>query len=77
MANSSTSLAHAKNRAAAVLDLLVTLPPERRDLVLLCDFEGQSGVEAASRLGRTPAWVRITLHRTRQELRAAFSKLDN
>lgn len=60
-------------RAIEILDAVAKLPAQRRQLVMLCDYEGRSGGEAASLLGRTPAWVRITLHRTRKELRASLS----
>lgn len=61
------------SRIVDVLDSLAALPHERRQLVMLCDHDGCTGDEAAARLGRTPAWARTTLHRTRRELRAALS----
>lgn len=67
--------AHAARRAAEVLDLIAALPAPRRDLVMLCDYDGCAGGDAAIHFGRTPGWVRTTLHRTRADLRAAISRL--
>jgi RNA polymerase sigma-70 factor, ECF subfamily len=58
-------------RAHEAFDLLATLLPHRRELVVLCDYEGHTCCEAASLVGRSAAWVRTTLHRTRQELRGS------
>ena len=74
-AETAAESVHATRRATEVLDLIAELPPLRRDLVMLCDYEGCAGAEAANHFGRTPGWVRTTLHRTRGELRAAISKL--
>lgn len=68
------AFAHLQARAAGVLEVLARLRPHRRKVVLLCDYEGRTYEEAAATLGRTSAWVRTTLHRTRGELRNACSK---
>ena len=73
-ADTPAALAHTRDRAAGVFDLLAALRPQRRELLLLCDFEGRTSDEAAARLGHTSAWVRTTLHRTRKELRAALAR---
>jgi RNA polymerase sigma-70 factor (ECF subfamily) len=64
-----------QQRAAGVLDVLLKFRPERQKLILLCDYHGLTYEEAAADLGRSAAWVRTTLHRTRHEIRAASSEL--
>jgi RNA polymerase sigma-70 factor (ECF subfamily) len=67
--------AQARHRASGVLEALAALSPQLRELVFLCDYEGRTYKEAAIGLGRSTAWVRTTLHRTRRVVRAAYSKL--
>ena len=74
LVHSPEALDRTRQRTAAVLDVLATVHPERQKLVLLCDYDGLTYEEAAADLGRSAAWVRTTLHRTRREIRAASSQ---
>jgi RNA polymerase sigma factor (sigma-70 family) len=60
--------------AAAVMEAVGRLPERFRAAVVLCDLEGLSYREAASRLGWTHGAVRNRLARGRARLRAALTK---
>jgi RNA polymerase sigma-70 factor (ECF subfamily) len=76
LGDTPAALDRIRQRAAAVLDVLSTVHPERKKLVLLCDYDGLTYEEAAADLGRSAAWVRTNLHRTRHQIRAASSELQ-
>lgn len=60
----------------AVREALAVLSPEHRALVVLCDLQGLSCVEAAQVLECSPVSVRVRLCRARRRLRMLFSKVQ-
>ncbi|HBB96041.1 MAG TPA: sigma-70 family RNA polymerase sigma factor [Blastocatellia bacterium] len=66
-----TAVAKPLNRTAKeVLDLIRQLPDAYRETLVLRFVEGMTGPEIASRVGLTPASVRVNLHRGMKLLRA-------
>jgi RNA polymerase sigma-70 factor (ECF subfamily) len=59
--------------AAAVLDVIRSLPEAYREPLILRLVEGMTGPEIAARTGLTPGSVRVNLHRGMQQLRARLS----
>ncbi len=59
-----------EREAAAVLDLVRTLPDAYRETLVLRLVEGLTGPEIARRCGLTPGSVRVNLHRGMAMLRA-------
>jgi RNA polymerase sigma-70 factor (ECF subfamily) len=59
--------------AAAILDVVRSLPAAYRETLILRLVEGMTGPEIAGRTGMTPGSVRVNLHRGRQRLRAKLS----
>ncbi len=55
--------------AAAILELIQTLPDAYRETLVLRLVEGMTGPEIAERTGLTPASVRVNLHRGMKQLR--------
>src|SRR2546423_5664010 len=65
-----TAVAKPLNRTAKdVLDLIRELPDAYRETLVLRFVEGMTGPEIASRVGLTPASVRVNLHRGMKLLR--------
>jgi RNA polymerase sigma-70 factor (ECF subfamily) len=60
----------ARERAAAVRAAVGRLPPDLREVVVLCAWEERSHTEAAAILGTTPKAVESRLYRARQRLQA-------
>ncbi len=60
----------ARERAAAVRAAVRRLPPDLREVVVLCAWEERSQAEAAAILGTTPKAVESRLYRARQRLQA-------
>lgn len=58
----------ARERAAAVRAAVWRLPPDLREVVVLCSWEERSHAEAAAILGTTPKAVESRLYRARQRL---------
>lgn len=66
----NTAMAKPLNRTAKeVLDLIRELPDAYRETLVLRFVEGMTGPEIASRVGLTPASVRVNLHRGMKLLR--------
>ena len=59
----------------ALGDVLGSLPPDDRLLLLLADGEGWTGPEIAERLGITPGATRVRLHRVRAKVRERLGPL--
>ena len=59
--------------AAAILDVVRSLPAAYRETLILRLVEGMTGPEIAGRTGMTPGSVRVNLHRGMQQLRAKLS----
>src|SRR5215472_365566 len=55
--------------AAAILEIIRSLPETYRETLLLRLVEGMTGPEIAARTGLTPGSVRVNLHRGMQQLR--------
>ncbi len=55
--------------AAAILEVVRTLPDAYRETLVLRLVEGMTGPEIAARTGLTPGSVRVNLHRGMQQLR--------
>jgi RNA polymerase sigma-70 factor (ECF subfamily) len=62
-----------EQRAAAILDVIRSLPEAYREPLVLRLVEGMTGPEIATRTGLTPGSVRVNLHRGMQQLRARLS----
>jgi RNA polymerase sigma-70 factor (ECF subfamily) len=62
-----------EQRAAAILDVIGSLPEAYREPLVLRLVEGMTGPEIATRTGLTPGSVRVNLHRGMQQLRARLS----
>jgi len=63
-------VAAAPDRRLEIEQLLATLAPQDRFVLLLLDGEGWSVKEIAERLGWTPVNVKVRAHRARKKLRA-------
>jgi len=59
--------------AAAILDVVRSLPAAYRETLILRLVEGMTGPEIAARTGMTQGSVRVNLHRGMQQLRARLS----
>jgi len=59
--------------AAAVLEVVRTLPDAYRETLILRLVEGMTGPEIAARTGMTHGSVRVNLHRGMEQLRAKLS----
>lgn len=64
----------ATEREAAVRAAVEGLPPEMREAIVLCEWEEQSVIDAATILGATPKAVESRLYRARQILRGQLKK---
>jgi len=62
-----------EGQAAAILDVIRSLPDAYREPLVLRLVEGMTGPEIAARTGLTPGSVRVNLHRGMQQLRAKLS----
>jgi RNA polymerase sigma-70 factor (ECF subfamily) len=62
-----------EGQAAAILDVIRSLPGAYREPLILRLVEGMTGPEIAARTGLTPGSVRVNLHRGMQQLRARLS----
>ena len=56
--------------------LLVTLPPRQREILVLRLIVGLSAQETATAVGLTPTAVRVTQHRALAKLRGALSRAE-
>lgn len=63
--------------AAAILDVVRSLPAAYRETLILRLVEGMTGPEIAGRTGMTPGSVRVNLHRGMQQLRAKLSSSES
>ena len=63
---------HGDLEAGAALDAIRSLPEAYRETLLMRLVEGMTGPEIAERSGRTPASVRVNLHRGMKRLRQAL-----
>jgi len=68
-----TSSADHAGPAAAVLEVLRSLPDAYRETLILRLVEGMTGPEIATRTGMTHGSVRVNLHRGMEQLRAKLS----
>jgi len=66
--------AAAPDAALEVAQLLKTLPPQDRFILLLLDGEGWSVAEIAERLGWTQVNVKVRAHRARKKLRERLER---
>jgi RNA polymerase sigma-70 factor (ECF subfamily) len=57
-------------------DLLNTLPPRQREILVLRLIVGLSAQETATAVGLTPTAVRVTQHRALAKLRIALSRAE-
>jgi RNA polymerase sigma-70 factor (ECF subfamily) len=67
----------AEGPAAAILDVVKSLPGAYKETLILRLVEGMSGPEIAARTGMTHGSVRVNLHRGMQQLRAKLSSTAN
>ena len=58
-----------EREAAAILEVVRSLPETYRETLILRLVEGMTGPEIAARTGLTPGSVRVNLHRGMQQLR--------
>jgi RNA polymerase sigma-70 factor (ECF subfamily) len=63
----------AEGAAAAILDVVRSLPAAYKETLILRLVEGLTGPEIAARTGMTHGSVRVNLHRGMQQLRAKLS----
>jgi RNA polymerase sigma-70 factor (ECF subfamily) len=68
------SAAVATERAAAVRAAVGRLPADMREVIILCEWEDLSAVEAAAILGTTPKAIDNRLYRARNLLRDRLKK---
>lgn len=61
---------------SALRSAILTLPPNYREVVVLCDLEGIDYARAAAQLGCAAGTVRSRLHRARVILEAKLRKFD-
>lgn len=66
-----------QERARAVRAAVMELPEDERRVLMLRDFHGLAGKEAAERLGLTLAATKSRLHRARQRLRGDLTTRDH
>lgn len=66
-----------EDRIQRVHRLFNALPEKQRTVMQLRDIEGHSYKEIAGIMGWSEDMVKVTLHRARQQLRAAYEKIDN
>jgi RNA polymerase sigma factor (sigma-70 family) len=64
------TLLHLRQDIAAAL---MALPPEQRDVILMCDIEEFTASETAARLSITVPAVKARLHRARKMLRQSLA----
>ncbi|HEY6971386.1 MAG TPA: sigma-70 family RNA polymerase sigma factor [Candidatus Angelobacter sp.] len=62
--------------AAAILEVIRSLPEAYRETLLLRLVEGMTGPEIAARTGLTPGSVRVNLHRGMQQLREKLASRE-
>ena len=62
--------------AAAILEVIRSLPETYRETLLLRLVEGMTGPEIAARTGLTPGSVRVNLHRGMQQLREKLASRE-
>ena len=62
-----------EREAAAILEVVRSLPEAYRETLILRLVEGMTGPEIAARTGLTPGSVRVNLHRGMQQLREKLS----
>jgi RNA polymerase sigma-70 factor, ECF subfamily len=62
-----------EREAAAILEVVRSLPETYRETLVLRLVEGMTGPEIAARTGLTPGSVRVNLHRGMQQLREKLS----
>jgi len=72
-ASDTDNKADGENDAAAVLEVVRSLPDAYRETLILRLVEGMTGPEIAARTGLTHGSVRVNLHRGMQLLRAKLS----
>lgn len=70
---SSNARGEAEGPAAAILDVVRSLPAAYKETLILRLVEGLTGPEIAERTGMTHGSVRVNLHRGMQQLRAKLS----
>jgi RNA polymerase sigma-70 factor, ECF subfamily len=69
----STAGGEAEGPAAAILEVVKSLPAAYKETLILRLVEGMTGPEIAARTGMTHGSVRVNLHRGMQQLRAKLS----
>lgn len=67
----------AKETRSFVDGIVAQLPPAQRDVIVLRDVCGMTGMEACEALGLTEANQRVLLHRARARVRAALEDYLN
>lgn len=60
--------------AAAILDVIKSLPEAYRETLIMRLVEGMTGPDIAARTGLTPGSVRVNLHRGMQQLRERLTQ---
>ena len=59
-----------------VIEVLATLPPEQREVIVLAYFEGYSQSQIASKLGQPLGTVKTRVRLGMQKLRASFKRTE-
>jgi RNA polymerase sigma-70 factor (ECF subfamily) len=66
-----------ETEAAAILEVVRTLPEAYRETLILRLVEGMTGPEIAARTGLTPGSVRVNLHRGMARLREKLGRRES
>jgi RNA polymerase sigma-70 factor (ECF subfamily) len=76
LSNLPEKMLELKENSLAIHRVLIQLPEQQQELIILRDWHGLSYDDIAKITGRSLSWVKVNIYRSRAEFRSKYNRME-